>query len=93
VKTNRDAIGARVTVTAGDRKWVREVKSSRGTYSSSDSRSLIFGLGDAGCGEKGIADVTLEVRWPNGELTRLEPGSFGLNRYLTIDHATGLATK
>jgi hypothetical protein len=33
------------------------------------------------------------VRWPNGELTHLEPGSFGLNRYLTIDHATGLAKK
>ena len=93
VKTNKDAIGGRVTVTAGDRKWVREVKSSRGTYSSSNSRALIFGLGAAGCGANSTAEVAIDVRWPNGELTHLEPGSFGLNRYLTIDHASGLAKK
>ena len=86
---NRDAIGARVTITAGDKKVVREVKSSRGTYSSADSRSLLFGLGAAGC-ESGIAAATIEVRWPNGELKRFEAGSFALNQYVTIDYAGGL---
>lgn len=86
---NRDAIGARVTVFASGAKLVREVKSSRGTYSSADGRALLFGLGARGC-EGGEARVGLEVRWPNGEVTRLDEGSFGLNQYLTIDYASGL---
>ncbi|HSO40017.1 MAG TPA: CRTAC1 family protein [Labilithrix sp.] len=86
---NRDAIGARVTLLLGDKKLVREIKSSRGTYSSADSRSLLFGLGAQGC-DAGLAQVAMEVRWPNGEVKRLEAGSFGLNQYLTVDYATGL---
>ena len=85
----RDAIGARVTLTAGEKKLVREVKSSRGTYSSADSRALLFGLGAAGC-DNGLASATLEVRWPNGETKRFEAGSFALNQYVTIDYAGGL---
>jgi hypothetical protein len=86
---NRDAIGARVTLTVGDKTYVREVKSSRGTYSSADSRALLFGLGPAGC-EAGVAQVALEVRWPNGETKRFEAGSFRLNQYVSIDQAGGL---
>jgi hypothetical protein len=89
VSINRDALGARVTVTVGDRKAVREVKSSRGTYSSADSRALLFGLGADGC-DAGLATVAIEVRWPNGELKRFEAGSFALNQYVTIDYASGL---
>jgi enediyne biosynthesis protein E4 len=87
---NRDAIGARVTVTVGAAKvYVREVKSSRGTYSSADSRALLFGLGGEGCAD-GAAQVAIEVRWPNGQKKRLEAGSFGLNQYVTIDYAGSL---
>jgi enediyne biosynthesis protein E4 len=91
VTVNRDAIGARVTLITSSRRWVREVKSSRGTYSSADMRTLLFGLGDQGC-ENGGASVALEVRWPNGETKRFEPGTFGLNQYVTIDYAGGLTT-
>ncbi|MDB4938344.1 MAG: hypothetical protein JWP87_5316 [Labilithrix sp.] len=86
---NRDALGTRVTLIAGDKKYVREVKSSRGTYSSADSRALLFGLGASGC-EDGFAQVAIEVRWPNGETKRFEPGSFALNQYVTIDYAGGM---
>jgi hypothetical protein len=86
---NRDAIGARVTVIAGGKRFVREVKSSRGTYSSADSRALLFGIGAAGC-EAGAARAAIEVRWPNGEVKTFGAGSFGLNRYVTIDYARGL---
>jgi hypothetical protein len=89
VNINRDALGARVTVTVGDRKAVREVKSSRGTYSSADSRALLFGLGADGC-DAGLATVAIEVRWPNGEVKRFEAGSFALNQYVSIDYTTGL---
>ena len=83
VHVNRDAIGARVTVTAGDKRWVREVKSSRGTYSSADQRALLFGLGSAGCSE-GASDVAIEVRWPDGTTQSLPRGTFALRSYLTI---------
>ena len=86
---NRDAIGARVTLTVAGKTLVREVRSSRGTYSSAASRALLFGLGAQGC-ENGLAQVAIDVRWPNGETKHLEAGSFGLNRYLTIDYASGL---
>ena len=80
VKVNRDAIGARVTVTVDGRKLVREVKSSRGTYSSADSRALVFGLG----GAKTSACATIEIRWPNGEVRRM--AATQTNTYLTIDY-------
>jgi enediyne biosynthesis protein E4 len=83
-RINRDAIGARVTLTIGEKKLVREVKSSRGTYASADTRALVFGLGAAGC-TQGRSNVALEVRWPNGDVKRLPAGSFPLDQYLDID--------
>ena len=85
---NRDAIGARVTVIVSEKRWMREVKSSRGTYSSADARALLFGLGEHGC-EGGVTRAALEVRWPNGETKRFEAGTFALNQYVTIDYAAG----
>jgi hypothetical protein len=85
VAINRDAIGARVTLEVGGKTLVREVKSSRGTYSSADGRALLFGLGDQGC-TGGTPAVTLTVRWPNGEKKTLAAGSFGLNRYLELTY-------
>jgi hypothetical protein len=89
VHVNRDAIGARVTLTIGERRFVREVKSSRGTYGSADMRAPLFGLGDQACAA-GASQVALEVRWPDGTRTRLARGRFGLDRYVTIDYARGL---
>lgn len=57
--SNRDAIGARVTVTAGGRRQVREVRSG-GSYCSQSDLRLFFGLGK----DAEAAEVT--VRWPGG---------------------------
>ena len=57
--SNRDGYGARVTVHAGGRKWVREVRTTNGLYSSHDPR-LFFGLGTAQRVDKVV------VRWPDG---------------------------
>ena len=89
VTVNRDAIGARVTLGIGGKKYVREVKSSRGTYSSADSRAMLFGLGDKGCTGKD-SQVSLDVRWPDGKTLHLDPGAFPLDAYLTLDSAKGL---
>ena len=60
--TNRAAIGARVTVTAGGVTQTRDVEGGHGHYGAQDDLALLFGLG-AAC----EADVT--IRWPNAELT------------------------
>jgi hypothetical protein len=83
VKVNRDAIGARVTVSAGDRKFVREVKSSRGTYSSADSRALLFGLGANAC-VGGASTLAIDIRWPDG--TTQHVANVVPQRYTTIEY-------
>jgi hypothetical protein len=82
---NRDAIGARVTLRFPSWTVMRELKSSRGTYTSADTRTLHFGLGDLGC------NFTLEVRWPDGKKTTLDGSSLPSNSFLTIDYTKGLS--
>jgi hypothetical protein len=59
---NREAIGARVTVKAGGRTQVAEVRTGGGLFSSHDPR-LLFGLGSA----TSVDSVT--IRWPDGRTT------------------------
>ena len=84
VRVNRDAIGARVTLRFPSWTVTRELKSSRGTYTSADTRTLHFGLGSLGC------DFTLEVRWPDGKRTQLDGHDLPSNHFLRIDYTKGL---
>jgi hypothetical protein len=73
-KSNRDAIGARVRLTAGGRVITRTVRAAS-SYASQSETTLTFGLGTAGSGGPGKVDV--EVRWPGGEVqgfSGLQPG-------------------
>ncbi|MEW6744643.1 MAG: CRTAC1 family protein [Planctomycetota bacterium] len=75
-KSNRDAIGARVTVSAGDLVQIDEVRGSVGIGSFRDLR-LLFGLGSRPRNSMGVDKV--EIRWPSGKrqtLTGLAPRSF-----------------
>ena len=63
-KSNRDGVGARVTVKTGDRVQVRE-RTGGGSYLSASDPRLQFGLGAAA-----RADL-VEVRWPSGAVDRL----------------------
>ncbi len=68
--SNRDAIGARVTVEAGGVSQIRDVRSGGGHSTNQVSRIVHFGLAD----NTSIDSVT--VRWPAGEtetITGLEP--------------------
>jgi len=82
---NRDAIGARVTLRFPTWTVMRELKSSRGTYTSADTRTLHFGLGSLGC------DFTMEVRWPDGKVTMLAAKDVPTNKFVTVDYAKGLS--
>ncbi len=85
VDINRDAIGAKVTVTGGGRVFTRERKSSRGTYDSADTAVLMFGLGAIPC------DYGVQIRWPNGKIQSFTPSDIPLNRYVTIDYVNGVS--
>ncbi len=64
ITSNRDAIGARVTLKAGSKSMIREVDGGNG-YASQSTQRLHFGLG---------AEVTissLQIRWPSGLVERV----------------------
>lgn len=61
--SNRDALGARVVLTSGPLRQMKEVHTSGSFLSSSDPR-LLFGLG-----ERDAADE-VRIRWPSGHEER-----------------------
>jgi hypothetical protein len=84
-RSNRSAIGTRVTVTtAGDRRQMREVMSGSSYYSQSDLR-LHFGLGEAS-----TVDL-VELAWPSGvkESFRDLPA----NQIVTIQETKGIVSR
>jgi hypothetical protein len=64
-KSNRDGIGARISVKAGARTLVDEVRSGSSYNSSSDMR-VHFGLGSA------TKVDSIQIRWPSGLLERFD---------------------
>ena len=77
--SNRDGIGARVTLRSAKRVWVDEVRSGSSYNSSSDLR-LHFGLGT----ETHLTQI--DVRWPNGKTEIFVPPP-------TVDHIIELTEK
>jgi hypothetical protein len=79
-QSNRDAIGARVTLRVGQIRMVQEVRSGSSYLSSSDLR-LHFGLG-------ALTRVdAIQVRWPNGETEEFD--GTDVNRFLVLVEGTG----
>jgi enediyne biosynthesis protein E4 len=80
VNSNRDAIGARVYVSVGDRKISGEVQTGTSFLSQNDPR-LHFGLAD---------DPTyrsIEVQWPGGDREAFAGGP--ANRIVVVKQGTG----
>ncbi len=75
-KSNRDGIGARVEVIAGDKRWTAERVAGSGYLSQDDDR-LHFGLGAATTIDK------LIVHWPSGREQTLE--KLTVDRVLTVE--------
>jgi hypothetical protein len=80
-KSNRDGIGARVTLThsGGAKSWA--VVKTGSSYCSQSELPLTFGLGAA----KGVDAV--EVTWPSGQVDRLGPQAAG--RTLVVTEGAG----
>ncbi len=79
-KSNRMAIGARVTVTTGNVKQTDEVRAGGSYLSTSDPR-LHFGLGSADSFDR------IEVLWPTGLLEQF-PGGHG-DRFVSLAERSG----
>lgn len=79
----RDALGSRIEVVAGDRKYVRTVHTGYSYLASHDPRTH-FGLGSA----QRVSRIT--VRWPTGE-KEIFPAT-DVDRYITLTRGSGKAT-
>ena len=79
--SNRSAIGARITLTAGGRKQIREVTSGGSYISQSDLRQH-FGLGAS----ERIDE--LKIRWPAGETESI--GKLAADRFVKIQEGKGV---
>lgn len=80
-KSNRSAIGARINLTAGGRRQIREVLSGSSYISQSDLRQH-FGLGS-------VAKVDeIEVRWPSGQTDRVR--NVEADQFIRVEEGRGL---
>ena len=83
-RSNRSAIGARVTLHVGGRLLMEEVRSG-GSYLSQSDLRLHFGLGQ----QRDIESI--EIRWPGGRIERLGP--LKADQFLMIREGSGIVAK
>src|SRR5262245_15129332 len=80
-KSNRNGIGARVTITAGGLRQMDEVRSG-GSYISQNDLRLHFGIGNS------IKIDKLEVLWPSGRNELFE--NLKANQIIVIEEGKGV---
>ncbi|HEY1309084.1 MAG TPA: CRTAC1 family protein [Vicinamibacterales bacterium] len=80
----RDAIGARIIVTANGQTMTREVKSGSSYLGQNDLRAHV-GLGQATRVDR------LEIRWPSGRVERIDNPP--INHVITIDEGQGITKR
>jgi enediyne biosynthesis protein E4 len=83
-KSNRDGVGARVKVTAGDLVEYDQRKGGMSYQSAQDPR-LHFGLGN-----RTKVDL-VEIRWPSGMVTRLE--NVAADQVIAVKEGVGIVPK
>jgi enediyne biosynthesis protein E4 len=81
-KSPRDAIGAKVFLTAGGVRQRGDVISG-GSYGSSSDQRIHFGLG------KATSVDSLEIHWPSGAVEKI--ASPGIDRILTVEEGKNLS--
>jgi hypothetical protein len=80
-RSNRSGIGAKVTIEAGGRRQVAEVRSG-GSYLSHNDRRVRFGLGDAAIVDR------ISIRWPLGSTE--EAKDLAADRFYTAREGAGI---
>jgi len=82
-QSNRDGIGARLKLKAGEVTQIATVRSGESYLSGNDPR-IHFGLGS-----RAVVDA-LEVRWPSGQVDHL--GTIEANQFLTVQEGRGIVS-
>ena len=80
----RDAIGARITITAATRTLMREVKSGSSYLGQNDLRAH-FGVGASTNIDR------MEIRWPSGRVERIDNPP--VNHIVTVEEGKGVAKR
>jgi enediyne biosynthesis protein E4 len=80
VRSNRSAIGARVTVRYGNKQQAQQVTAQSSFYSVNDRR-LHFGLGP-----ETIAHIS--IRWPNGAIETIP--NVAANQLVVVRESSGI---
>ena len=80
--SNRDGIGAELTLTIDGRQLVRHVKAGSSYLGQSDLR-VHFGLGSATLAQR------LEIRWPSGQIDEID--NLAANRIFVVREGEGVA--
>jgi len=83
-KTNRSAIGARLLMTVGQQRQLREVQSGSSYLGQNDLRAH-FGLGRSARADR------LEITWPNGVTETVE--NLAANHVFTIREGKGIVSR
>jgi hypothetical protein len=82
--SNRDAVGARVTVAAGGRTVTEEIRASGSYLSQSDLRAHI-GLGSATRADR------IDIAWPSGRTE--SAGAVDADMFLIIREGSGIVSR
>ena len=83
-RSNRDAIGARLSVTAGGKTQIREVRAGSSYLGQHDLR-VHAGLGRATTIDR------LEIRWPNGQVETV--AGVAVNQIVTVTEGKGITAR
>ncbi len=80
-QSNRDGIGTRITLLAGGRRQIQEVRSG-GSYLSQNDLRIHFGLGETTKVDR------LEIRWPSRMVDKLE--NVSADQFLVVREGKGV---
>ena len=83
-RSNRDGLGARLTITAGGRTQVREIKSGSSYLGQNDLRAHV-GLGEATRVDR------IDVRWPAGQTESIR--DVAANQIVTVTEGRGITSQ
>jgi len=82
--SSRDAIGARITMKAGTRLFIDEVRSGS-SYDSNNDIRVHFGLGSAAKLD------SVQIRWPSGLLEKFD--NLTVDKIHTFKEGSGISAK
>jgi hypothetical protein len=85
-RSNRDAIGAKVTITEASGSRLYEMVKTGSSYLSQSEFPLTFGLGKSASGKF----VSVEIAWPSGKKESI--AHVAANQFLTIKESSGIVS-